>query len=70
MFYSRCNCEDFSSEIECNNVVNCAWRSNSCGLKPCVNINLKRCETLFRCSINQKKICEDTMDCPDYTADV
>lgn len=66
---NKCDCKSFSSESECNNVQNCTWSNSSCGLKTCANLILERCETYFRCSINNSGVCEDMKACSNYSAD-
>lgn len=62
-----CDCEDFTSQNECNNVVDCKWGS-ACAKKACSEIDLTVCETLDGCSKNKDGKCEETKDCSTYEA--
>lgn len=62
-----CDCTDFTSQTECNNVVDCVW-GTACGVKACKDVATDVCDTLDVCSLNNSGVCEDKKDCASYEA--
>ncbi|CAK60459.1 unnamed protein product (macronuclear) [Paramecium tetraurelia] len=62
-----CDCTEFTSQTECNNVVDCVW-GTACAKKACKDISTDVCDTLGTCTINNSGVCEDSKACSTYEA--